>query len=158
MKKSIVSFVFLFILSVSLANMAFAQSTVTPSSGTPIVLEHDPAGIAIRPVKTDGKGSFYFAKLTAGRYKLTIPYGQVTKALSDANKSYAAKPGNYEIDLMLQGVASDGGIFDRFGNMVKATSKIIINKETSVISIVIPKGGGSLNGTLSLNKITMNPR
>jgi|GEM_PF-3571782 len=158
MKNSITSFVFLFVLSLSLKNIAFAQSTVTPVQGTPIVLEHDPAGIAIRPVKTDGKGSFSFAKLTAGKYKLTIPYGQVTKALSDVNKSYAAKPGNYEIDLVLQGVASDGSIFDRWGNMVKATTKIIINKETSVISTVVPKGGGSLNGTLSLNKITMNPR
>jgi|SRR5665213_141438 len=158
MKKSAALLLFLSILSACFVNNVSAQNEVKPISDTPIGLEHDPEGIAIHPVKTDAKGSFSFAKLTAGKYKLTISYGQVTKALSDANKGYAAKPGNYEIDLVLQGVTSDGSIFDRWGNLVKTVTKIVINKETSVISIVVPKGGGSLNGTLSLNKAAISTR
>ncbi|HXC53916.1 MAG TPA: SpaA isopeptide-forming pilin-related protein [Rhizomicrobium sp.] len=47
-------------------------AAVTPSQGTPIPLEHDPAGIVANGT-TDAHGSVTFDHLKRGNYVLTIP-------------------------------------------------------------------------------------
>ncbi len=51
------------------ATTAFA--TVTPSSGTPVGVDHDPGGI-IATGTTDAKGNVSFGKIEPGRYSFLI--------------------------------------------------------------------------------------
>jgi hypothetical protein len=152
MKKSIISLLFLFAVCVT-SNMVFAQTIAgTPISGTSVGLEHDPEGIAIPWTKTDQAGKFSF-KLPEGKYKLSMAYYKISKAIDRMDKNYNSNPDNYEIDLMLEGIMANGSLFDHWGKWVKATSKLIITKETGAISVIVPKGGGMLNGTLTCVKI-----
>jgi hypothetical protein len=51
------------------ATIAYAM--MTPISGTPVGLEHDPAGIVARGT-TDGHGNVTFAKLKPGHYAVVL--------------------------------------------------------------------------------------
>ncbi len=66
--------------ALALLAVPVAHATVTPVSGIPIVLEHDPAGIAIPPVATNVKGDAVFLHLAAGRYLVFLPDASVLKA------------------------------------------------------------------------------
>jgi hypothetical protein len=56
-----------------------ADATVTPVSGTPVGLDHDPEGI-ITHGTTDAKGSVTFAKLVPGRYAVVLTGKDVATA------------------------------------------------------------------------------
>jgi len=153
MKKSIIYLLFVFAVCALSTDMVFAQSTVTPIVDVPIGLEGDPpVGVGIPNVKTDVNGKFA-CKLPEGKYKLMLSYNDIASKVSRIDKNYASKPGGYEIDLNFAGLTANLWIFDRWGNRIKANAKVIINKETGVISITANKGGGTLSGTLTYTKV-----
>jgi hypothetical protein len=57
-----------------------AEATVTPISGTPIGLEHDPEGIVAHDT-TDAKGTVIFAKLKPGRYGALVDTSKLKSAV-----------------------------------------------------------------------------
>src|SRR6185437_15289550 len=58
-----------------------ADATVTPSSSTPIILEHDPAGI-VATAPTDGDGRVTFRNLAPGKYVLVIDGSALAASLN----------------------------------------------------------------------------
>jgi hypothetical protein len=79
-----------------------ADATVTPSSGTPIVLEHDPQGI-ITHGTTDAKGSVTFAKLVPGRYAVVLTGKEAAAAMDRLAK------GERKVSSLTVAIAVGGG-------------------------------------------------
>lgn len=161
MKKSIISLLFILAVCVFPANMVFAQSTVgTPIVGIPVGLEGDPGSIIIARATTDVNGKFA-CKLPEGKYKLVLSYDQIKRILSAKDRNYASNPDGYVIesffDVFVEKSTSEMTIFDRWGNRVKASTKLIIDRESGVIKLTVAKGSGTLSGTLTYtaNKIVI---
>ena len=141
MKKLKISLLLLFAVCAFFSNMVFAQRTVgTPFIGVPVGLEHDPEGVAMPSVKTDVNGKFA-CKLPEGKYKLIISYNDIASKVSRTDKNYASNPDGYIFTLLLGQMPN-----------VKAPSKVLINRGAIPISILVAKGGGTLNGTLTYTK------
>jgi len=154
MKISIISVLFVFAVCVFSANMVFA--TNNPIPGVDIIVKKKPGGIAF--TGTTGRDGKFSCKLEKGSYELTLSYDQIKRALSSIDKNYASNPDGYVIESFFDVFVDSGiSIFDRWGNLVKASTKLIINKESGIIKLTVAKGSGTLSGTLTYaaNKIVI---
>jgi len=140
MKRSIIFLLFVFAVCAFSANMVFAGE---PIPGVDVKLGKNPGGGIAFTGKT-GKDGKFSVNLKEGNYELALSYDQIKRILSGIDKNYASNPGGYEIDLMLGQTAN-----------VKAPAKVIINKETTAISvpIAIHNSRGTLSGTLTYTKV-----
>ena len=128
------SFVILFSFS---ANIVFAA--IDPIPGVDIVVKKNPGGIVFNgQTGRDGK---FACKLEEGNYELKLSYDQIKGILSGTDKNYASNPDGYIFTLLLGQMPN-----------VKAPSKVLINRGAIPISILVAKGGGTLNGTLTYTK------
>lgn len=146
MKKLKISLLLLFAVFSFSANIVFAQSTVgDPMPGVPVGLEGDPpVGVGIPNVKTDANGKFA-CKLPEGKYKLMISYNDIASILSHISSPggyVSTSPGSYIVTLLLGQMPT-----------IKAPASVTINRGARPISILVAKGGGTLNGTLTYTKV-----
>lgn len=133
------------------SNMVFASEYIP---GVDIIVKKKPGGIAFTG-KTGRDGKFS-AKLEEGNYELTLSYEQIKRTLGSIDKNFASNPDGYVIesffDVFVE-MAERIKIYDRWGKLVKAPTKLIINKESGVIKLTVGKGGGTLSGTLTYAKV-----
>ena len=126
------------------------QRTVgTPISDTPVGLEGDPGSIAVASLVTDANGSFAI-KLKEGKYNLILSYAQLAKSTEGTDRKPQLKQ---TINLYLIIQTENGRIFDRWGNLTRATPKESITNQTGKILIIVPKEGGVLTGMLTSENI-----
>jgi len=136
MKKSIISFLFLFAVCTFSADVVFAGE---PIPGVDIKLGKNPGGSIAFTGKTESDGKFS-CKLEKGSYILSISFAQIDEILRRKDKEYASNPKGYTIDL-----------FQCWPTQY-STSTIQINRETRDINIVV-KESGNYTATLTYTKL-----
>ena len=126
MKKSIISLLFVFLLSTLFAGNLFA--TNEPIPGVDIIVKKNPGGIAVANTHTDKEGKFSFTAKEKGNYDITITYADIVKALNKIPANKDVRPDNYAITLVL----SDGS----------KTTRYTITKTSKPIMLTIAKDAG----------------
>ena len=147
MKKIINSILFLFAITIFLTSSVFAA---TPIPGINIVIKKNPGAIAVANSSSDNNGKFAFDNLEEGKYDITVSYDEIIKTVSQMDKNKASEKNSYEITLTLDGA----GVIVKDS---KTPAKLSITDKTGVISIIIPKGGASVSGTLTYEKKDQAP-
>ena len=148
MKKSIISLLFLLSACVFSANIVFAGE---PIAGVDINLGKNPGGSIAFHGQTGRDGKFS-AKLEEGTYTLSLSYNNIASKVGPMDKSNALNKGAYEFTLTLEDKS--------LGLMGACEEKrmhkpFVITKELGKAApqFIVPKGGGTISGTLTFIKL-----
>ena len=138
MKKSIISFLFLFVLSAFSANEVFASN---PIPGISIVVRRNQGGIVVNS-KTDKNGTFS-TKLVEGNYVLTMKYEDILKIINSLEKGKVHKGYKITLEPDTTGPTINGN----------PPGKLIITKNTGDIIVKVTKGGAKLSFTVTYDSL-----
>ncbi len=149
MKNIKIILLFIFAVSVFSTNMVFAASNPIP--GVDVIVRKKPGGVIIQgQTGRDGKFSI---KLEEGNYELTLPFYKIARVINSMNREYSSNPRGFNIFLEIGDRKTNVTIFDRWGKTLNTPAKIKINRETGVIKLTVPKGGGVISGTLTYERV-----
>ena len=156
MKRSIISFLLIFAVSVFSASEVFA--TNKPIPGVVIVVKKNPGGIAVASFKTDREGKFsnkLGAPLTkeGSRYDLQISHDAIMKVLSRIDPAFAKSKDNYVITLLLTSSGPGLTVNDK-----PAPAKITIDNGTGALSLLDRMGNTVVSGTLTYELRASKPK
>ena len=113
-------------------HMAYALHREVDGKGRPA------SEVYVGTTDVNGKFSYKFDK--AGKYDLQISYDEIIRKLNTMKTNKTAK-NNYEITFTFTGSKGLTVNGDSVG-------KIKINKQTGIISLNVPDGGGSISGII----------
>ena len=148
MKKSIIYLLFLLSVCVFSANIVFAGD---PIPGVDVKLGKNPGGSIAFHGQTGVDGKFS-AKLDEGIYTLSLSYNDIARKVGPIDKSNALNKGAYEFTLTLddKSLGLLGACEEKRMHKPFVITKEL-NKATPQFNV--PKGGGTISGTLTFVKL-----
>jgi hypothetical protein len=149
MKKSIISLLFFFAVNAFSPNIVFA--TNNPIPGVDIIVKKNPGGIIVFTGQTGRDGKFT-AKLEEGTYILSLSYNDIASKVVPMDKNNALNKGALEFSLELD---------DKSLGLLGACEEKRMHKPFAITKelgkaapqFIVPKGGGTISGTLTFIKL-----